>query len=105
MPRGFAGGVGARGEGKEIAVELDPSNEEIRQLSAAMLMTLTAMCKHMLGNAENYVEMQLHEPEGGTLTVRVQRHDGKTPHELRKEAEAAAKYWEKRARELGAEDY
>jgi hypothetical protein len=39
-------------------------------------------------DAKNYVEMQFTDKEGSMVTVTVQRHHGKTPHQLRVEAEA-----------------
>lgn len=40
-------------------------------------------------DAENYIiEMQLSSEDGSRMTVTVQRQEGKTPHELRKDAEA-----------------
>jgi len=37
--------------------------------------------------APNYIETRFHTPQGDKLLVTVQRTDGKTPHELRAEAE------------------
>ena len=37
--------------------------------------------------AENYTETKVYSPETGMMTMTVQRVDGKTPHELRVEAE------------------
>lgn len=36
----------------------------------------------------NYVEVEAFHPEAGPLVFTMQRKDGKTPHELRREAEA-----------------
>ena len=36
---------------------------------------------------QNYVEVRMHHPDTGDLVLSVQRVLGKTPHELRKEAE------------------
>lgn len=37
--------------------------------------------------AVNYLEMQFRDPEGVMVTVTIQRHGGKTPHQCRVEAE------------------
>ncbi|WP_455233070.1 hypothetical protein [Geopseudomonas aromaticivorans] len=47
--------------------------------------------------ATNYIEMHLESDEAGPLVVTLQRQQGKTPHDLRLEAEARAEALEKEA--------
>lgn len=63
-----------------------------------------------LGDAPNYietpVEITLREEGGGRrVIVTVQRHTGRTPHQLRVEAEAAAAVWKARAERLYRDRY
>lgn len=54
----------------------------------AMLRMADAMVTFFKGEGGvNYVETQVHHPEDGDFILSVQRAAGKTPHELRREAE------------------
>lgn len=59
-------------------------------------------------NAPNYVEMQFqpkavkHRDKWMMITVTVQKHDGKTPHQLRLEADAKVEELTKKLNELEA---
>jgi len=44
-----------------------------------------------LTDAENYIEYQFKTSEGDTICVTARRHHGKTPHQLRTEAEVKLK--------------
>jgi hypothetical protein len=51
-------------------------------------------------NAPNYLELEFHTQHQGRILVRVQRLHGKTPHELRVQAEQRAAAWKANAQEL-----
>lgn len=63
------------------AMTLRASTEMVRVMAAQMAVLLD---QH---NAENYVEIQLSHKDGRRFAVIVQRCEGKTPHEKRREAE------------------
>jgi hypothetical protein len=75
------------GHGVEIALDLSPSSsagkEQIQMMAQNFLEVLNEI------HAVNYAEMSLQSKDGKRVIVTLQRQDeGKTPHQLRTEAEA-----------------
>lgn len=78
-----------------MAMDLEPSQVLVANWAGA--------ARGMLGDAPNYVEMDISlAGTGEAYTFRLERRNGKTPHQLRKEAEARAEAAEARVAELEA---
>ena len=86
----------------QLALSGDITLETMRVDSKGMSASIsTKMAGYMAGifkdtlnemDAENYIEMQFMDPESQLpITVTIKRHDGKTPHQLRIEAEEKLK--------------
>lgn len=65
----------------ELRVD-DPSRVFIEAIGKPMVDLYQSV------GGRNYVEMSIWTPECGALTLIIQRKEGKTPHQLRQEAEA-----------------
>lgn len=57
------------------------------EFRGAIIGRFAAECRHVLGDAPNYVEMQFEDDLGG-LVVTVQKREGATPNQKRLAAEA-----------------
>ncbi|MCE6958385.1 hypothetical protein LAZ40_04850 [Cereibacter sphaeroides] len=84
-------------------VDIDENGQ--LQLQGSLFEHMAAFLAEMLkveGRQEpaNYTESELHHPELGRLTLTLQRASGKTPHQLRREAELQRDALEARLRDL-----
>lgn len=69
-------------EGDHFEATVTPHPQVVRVLYAGLAQ--------VLGDAPNYAETKIQTHDGKAFIVTIQRQHGKTPHELRKEAEARA---------------
>ena len=76
-----------------MAMDLEPSK--------AMVAHWVGAARGMIGDATNYVEMEVSlAGEAEVYVFRLERKEGKTPHQLRREAEAKLEAAETRVAEL-----
>lgn len=97
-----------------MSVELESMTMDAKSFEAKAIMNpgLAQMMAHAFAEqaftVPNYVEMQFqpkavkHRDKWTMITVTVQKHDGKTPHQLRLEADAKVEELTKKLNELEA---